>query len=47
VTLPSSLQSIGDRGFSDCRSLATIAVPKRCQLRGGAFRGCKPRVTRF
>jgi hypothetical protein len=47
VTLPLSLQSTDLGSFSNCKSLATIAVPKGCQLHRHAFRGCNPQVTRF
>jgi hypothetical protein len=47
VKLPSSVRSIGDCGFGNCTSLATIAVPKGCQLQRRAFVGCSPEVTRF
>jgi hypothetical protein len=47
VTLPSSVQSIGSCGFGNCKSLATIAVPKGCRLHSGAFLGCSPQVIRF
>jgi hypothetical protein len=47
VTLPSSVQSIGDHGFDQLPSQATIAVPKGCKLHKDAFWGCSPRVTRY
>ena len=42
VSLPSSLSSIGDKAFSDCRALATLEVRMRRPLVIGAstFRNC-------
>ena len=41
LTLPSSLQSIGNHAFCDCNSLTFLTLPSSLQLIGnGAFRGC-------
>ncbi len=42
LTLPSSLQSIGDRAFSGCKSLSSLTLPSSLQSIGDrAFWGCK------
>ena len=41
LTLPSSLQSIGDSAFEDCNSLISLTLPSSLQsIGGGAFTGC-------
>ena len=41
LTLPSSLQSIGDSAFSYCNSLSSLTLPSSLQsIGGGAFSGC-------
>ena len=41
LTLPSSLQSIGDSAFSYCNSLSSLTLPSSLQsIGGGAFIGC-------
>ncbi|MDD5793251.1 MAG: leucine-rich repeat domain-containing protein [Clostridiales bacterium] len=42
VTLPSSINSIGDSAFSQCKKLTTIFMPKRMQYLGNnVFEGCE------
>lgn len=41
ITLPNSVQTIGDRSFENCSSLATIAIPESVSTIGQAvFTGC-------
>jgi hypothetical protein len=47
VTLSSTHKSIGNEAFGLCPALATIVVPKGCQMYAGAFRGSKTRVTKW
>ena len=41
VTLPESLESIGENAFVQCENLTRITIPNKCKvIGGGAFYGC-------
>lgn len=40
VTLPSSLEILGDQSFSNCVNLTEVVIPENVQSAGSAFFGC-------